>query len=90
MKCHVHSGQFIRRYTLLDPLDESLEFANRLWTRASSAMGYSRSFEVAVEVLNTFNLLCDSLVVVFGPVREDELISQTVPSDELAVAGFKQ
>lgn len=89
MKGHIHSRQLIRRYTLLHPLDENLELANRLRTRASSAMADARSFEVAIEVLHAIDLLCDSLVVVFSAVRKDEMIGQTVPCDQLAVASFK-
>jgi hypothetical protein len=53
-------------------------------------MGDSRSFEVAIEVLYTIDLVVDSLIVVFCAVREDEIIGQTVPSDQLAFTGFEQ
>ena len=89
MESHVHSGQFIRRYALLDPLDKSFELANRLWARASSTMANSRSFEVAIEVLHTLDLLCYSIVVVFSAVGENEVIGQTMPSDQLAVTSFE-
>ena len=89
MKSHVHSGQFIRRYALLDPLDKSLELANRLWARASSTMANSRGFEIAIEVLHISDFLANSLVVILSAVREDEVIGQAVPGDQLAVASFE-
>lgn len=90
MKGHIHSSQLIGRYTMLDPLDESLELVNRLWARTCTAVADSRSLKVAVKVLHIVDLLCDPLIVVLGAVGEDHLIGQTVPSDQLAIASFEQ
>lgn len=82
--------QMLRCLAILDPIHQLVECAGRKCARTAEAMLHTGDFVVAEEIAYFWDERLDTLEIVGGTVRRDQLVTESVPGNQLASCSLKE